>query len=263
VDTCGYFPRVVRDSAQLLAPSVARYAFISTESVYAEFEGGCPDEDARLATTDEPDAEKVTGENYGALKVLCEAEVLRAFGDRALLPRPGLIVGPWDRSDRYTYWVIRASEGGRMLAPGRPEAQVQVIDVRDLATWTLDAIEKGLSGPYNLSGPARPYTMREMLEDCVRVAGAGTMLEWVPDEWLVERELVPWGDLPLWYPETDLVCSNARVLAAGLSPRPIEAPLRDTLAWRTAPPLDETPLRAGIDRARMDALLAEWDAREG
>lgn len=262
VDTCGYVPRIVEASARLLAPSVGHYTFISSESVYADLGGGEPDEDAPLATTEYPDAEEITGESYGPLKALCEAAVTEAMDGRALLVRPGLIVGPYDPSDRFTYWPVRASEGGRLLAPGRPDAGVQVIDVRDLAAWTLDQVEAGTLGAANLAGPVEGCTMRAMLEACVAAAGATTELVWIPDEWLCARELVPWGDLPLWHPETDITAHIDRAVLLGLKTRPVVETARDTLEWRTAPERADRPLRAGIARARMDELLTEW-ARDG
>ncbi len=262
IDTCGYIPRIVRASARLLAPAVGHYTFISSISVYADLdEGADPDENGRLATTDLPETEEVTGETYGPLKALCEQAAEEETAGRALLVRPGLIVGPWDPTDRFTYWPVRAAEGGRLLAPGRPEAQVQVIDVRDLAGWIVGNVEAGTVGPANLVGPVGGCTMQGLLEASCDAGAAETELVWVPDEWLVERELAPWGDLPLWAPVHDVVARVERAASLGLETRPLTETARDTLAWRSEPERAEKPLRAGISRERMDALLAEWLGR--
>jgi 2'-hydroxyisoflavone reductase len=258
VDTCGYVPRVVGASARFLAPKVGHYTFISTLSVYAEFAGGDPDEDGPLATIENTETEEVTGETYGALKVLCERAVGDALPGKALIPRPCLIVGPNDPTDRFTFWPVRASEGGKLLAPGRPESRVQVIDVRDLSAWTLNQIEANVTGTYNLAGPVGGCTMGEMLAASVEAAGTDPELVWIPDEWLVERELIPWGDLPLWVPGEDLTAKIDRAVARGLTTRPLVETARDTLQWRTDPERAEKPLRGGITRERMDALLDEW-----
>jgi 2'-hydroxyisoflavone reductase len=258
VDTCGYVPRVVGASAQSLAPSVGHYTFISSISVYAELVGGDPDEDSPVATTDHPELEEITGESYGPLKALCEAAATEAMGGRALIPRPGLIVGPNDPSDRFTYWPVRASEGGRLLAPGRPEARVQVIDVRDLAAWILDRIEVGDTGVFNVTGPADGCTWGQLLAACAEGAGGGPELVWIPNEWLTARELAPWTDLPLWSPEGDITARIDRALGTGLRTRPLAETARDTVRWRMDPERAEKPLRVGIDRERMDALLDEW-----
>lgn len=260
IDTCGYVPRVVGASSRFLAGSVGHYTFISTLSVYSGFGEEEATEESPLATIDDPTTEEVTGDTYGALKVLCEEAVREAMDGRALIPRPGLIVGPHDPTDRFTYWPVRAAEGGRLLAPGRPEAQVQVIDVRDLSDWTLDQVEAGTVGAANLAGPVGGATMGEMLKACLAAARTDAELVWVPDEWLQARDLVPWGDLPLWYPGGDLIANIDRAVALGLTTRPLVETARDTLAWRSTPQRAEKPLRGGITRERLDALLAEWEA---
>jgi 2'-hydroxyisoflavone reductase len=262
VDTCGYVPRIVGASARLLAPSVGHYTFVSSLSVYDDLAEGDPDEDSPLATTEHPEVEEITGESYGPLKALCENAATEAMDGRTLLVRPGLIVGPYDPSDRFTYWPVRASEGGRLLAPGRPDACVQVVDVRDLAAWTLDQVEAGTLGAANVAGPVEGCTMEGLLEACRTAAGAPAEFVWVPDEWLCARDLVPWGDLPLWHPETDITSRIDRAVLLGLKTRPVVETARDTLQWRTAPERAAKPLRAGIPRERMDELLAEW-SRDG
>ncbi|MBZ0302858.1 MAG: NAD-dependent epimerase/dehydratase family protein, partial [Anaerolineae bacterium] len=161
IDTCGYVPRVVRQSAELLAEAVGRYVFISTISVYEDIVGSS--EDSALAVLEDETTEEVSGA-YGGLKVLCERVVQGVYGDRALIIRPGLIVGPHDPTDRFTYWVTRTARGGRMLVPAASDYPMQVIDVRDLAEWTVRMVEGDMPGVYNATGPAEPLTMGEMLD---------------------------------------------------------------------------------------------------
>src|SRR5262249_18502591 len=170
VDTCGYVPRVVADSATLLSPAVGHYAFVSSLSVYADASRPQHEDDPLEQLDDE--ADESIEEYYGALKGACEQVVQQTFPGRSLLVRPGLIVGPHDPTNRFTYWVRRIAEGGDVLAPGDPARKVQFIDVRDLAEWILRATEAGLDGPHNAVGPEPPVTMGDLLETCVRITGS-------------------------------------------------------------------------------------------
>lgn len=152
VDTCGYVPRLVRDSARLLADAVEHYTFISTISVYGQFDIVGMDENGPLGTIEDETVEEINGDTYGPLKVLCEKEATAAMEGRALHVRSGLIVGPHDVSDRFSYWPFRVAQRGEVLAPGNPEAPVQFVDVRDIAEWTIRATEVRLTGPYNVTG---------------------------------------------------------------------------------------------------------------
>lgn len=269
VDTCGYVPRVVDASAALLADSVERYLFISSISVYAgetpEPDG--PDEDAELARIDDPETEDVDGRTYGALKVLCEEAVQARFGPRALLVRPGLIVGPQDPTDRYTYWPARVARGGPFLAPEGPELPVQHIDARDLAAFLVRLLEQGAAGPYNATAPAGRQRLGALLDASARAAAElGAAAEaaaaepvWAPADWLLAREVAPWSDLPLWVPAEGrgfLFTDVSRAEAAGLTIRPEAETARDTLAWHLAREQDGE-LRAGLSPEREAELLAE------
>lgn len=263
IDTSGYVPRIVRQSARLLADAVARYIFVSSISVYEERRPDI-DERARLATIHDESIEEVTGETYGPLKALCEREVEAALPGRAISVRAGLIVGPDDQSDRFTYWPRRLARGGEVLAPGRSERSVQVIDARDLAEWLLRLAAEGDSGAFNATGPAHPLTMREVLETCREVAGSAAQLTWIPDAWLLEAGAGPWLELPLWVPENERFAGFMEVdcrkaIAAGLRFRPLTETVRETLAWDAARPAEarEKP-RAGLAPAREAELLARW-----
>lgn len=264
IDTCGYVPRVVRSSARLLAESVGHYTFISSISVYAEPPIRLMDEQAPLATIDDEGVEEVTGETYGALKALCERAVTEEMGGRALLVRSGLIVGPHDPTDRFTYWPVRVSRGGEILAPASPQVPVQFIDVRDLAHWILHATEQRLTGAFNVTGPAESLTLGELLAESRKVAGTEASLTWVDEEFLMARNVAPFTELPLWLPETVAAFSEvsiAKTLNAGLGFRPLPDTIADTLAWATTRPEDHE-WRAGLSSEREAELLAEWHSNK-
>ncbi len=266
VDTSGFVPRIVRMSAGLLAPSVKQYVFISSISVYADPLKPGADESAPLQTLEDPTTEEVM-KHYGALKAACEAEAAKAFPKTAMNIRPGLIVGPEDGSDRFTYWPVRIAKGGEVLAPGDGKDPVQVIDVRDLGTWIVRAVEKGLAGPYNAVGPEKPMTMKEMLEACRKAAKSDAKLTWVPAEFLEEHKVAPWGDMPAWVPRTSDsagygAVDGGKAIAAGLTFRPIERTAADTLAWWNAEPAERREkLKAGLAPEREAEVLAAWKAK--
>lgn len=264
IDTSGYVPRVVRQSAELLAPSVERYLFVSTISVYDESMPAGSDETARLATMPDPTSEDVRA-HYGALKALCEQAVEAALPGRALSIRPGLIVGPGDGTDRFTYWPVRLDRGGEVLCPGDGTDPVQVVDVRDLAAWTIEMAERRETGAFNAVGPASRLTAREMIEAC-RPPGSGARLAWVPWAFLEKHKVEPWSDMPVCIPAAGeggglSQVSVARAVARGLRFRPVADTARDTLAWwRTLPEERRAKLRAGISAEREREVLAAWRA---
>lgn len=265
IDTSGYVPRIVRQSARLLADAVERYLFVSSISVYRDRLPGI-DEGAALATIPDEAVEEVNGETYGALKALCEREVEDALPGRAISVRAGLIVGPDDQSDRFSYWPRRLARGGEVLAPGRPQRPVQIVDACDLAEWMLQLVQRGGSGAYNATGPARTLTMREVLDTCHAVAGRSATFTWIPDTWLLEAGAGPWLELPLWVPENEqfagfMEVDCRRAIAAGLRFRPLAETVRETLAWDAARPAEarQQP-RAGMAAERETELLARWHA---
>ncbi len=252
VDTSGYVPRIVRASAELLAPAVERYVFISSVSVYADFVEPRT-EDSPLATLDDPETEEYQGPAYGALKALCEVEVEHALPGRALLVRPGLIVGPDDPTDRFTYWPQRARRGGEILAPMPPERPVQFIDVRDLAEWIVRITDAGSTGVFNATGRPGEVTFRALLEAC-----AAGQVTWVDEAFLVEQEVGEWMELPLWIPSSQeewrsfQLVDVSHALAAGLTFRPLAETVRD---------VPESAGRAGLAPEREAAVLAAWHSR--
>ncbi|HSS54447.1 MAG TPA: NAD-dependent epimerase/dehydratase family protein [Gaiellales bacterium] len=262
IDTSGYFPRVVADSARLLAPTCGHYTFVSSVSVYDQNGGAGSEVDGPVGTIEDATIEEITETSYGPLKALCEQAVEHEFGDRALVVRPGLIVGPDDPTDRFTYWPARIAEGGTVLAPGDPGARTQVIDVRDLAGWMVEMAERGADGRFNAVGPAQPLTIGALLDRCNAISGAGADIVWADNQALLDHEVEPWSDLPLWLggdPELEWMdCVDpGPAVAAGLRHRPIDETIADTLAWHRAN--RDAPGRAGfrMSREREATLLAE------
>ncbi len=266
VDTSGYVPRQVLASASLLAPAVRQYLFVSTISVYADNGKPGADETAAVGTLEDTTVEKVDGESYGPLKALCEQAVEKAMPGRTTVVRPGLIVGPNDPSDRFTYWPVRVAKGGEVLAPGTPQDPTQFIDVRDLGNWIVLMIEKNRTGVYNATGPKQPLPIGELLASCKRVSGSDAAFTWVPNAFLEAQQVAPWSDMPVWVPPVGDMAGFARVsiargTAAGLTFRPVDDTVRDTLAWwKTVPEERRAKMRAGLGAAREAEVLAAWRA---
>jgi 2'-hydroxyisoflavone reductase len=253
IDTSGYMPREVRRSAELLADSVGHYTFVSSISVYRDF-GRMPiDEDAPVLEPPDPEPEEVDWELYGGLKVGCERAVEAAIPGRALVVRPGMIVGPHDYTDRFPYWRRRVAEGGEVLAPGDPEQKVQLIDARDLAAWTLRMAEEGGTGVYNATGPEHGLTMRGMLEEIRAATGSDARFVWASEEFLLDAGVEPWEEMPFWVPKEMagiLSADVGRAVGAGL----VFRPLGETV--RGVPGPDEgREIGAGIPREREEELL--------
>jgi 2'-hydroxyisoflavone reductase len=269
IDTSGYVPRLVKASAALLAPNVEQYVFISTISVYQDISHAGIEESAPVATVEDEKTEDVS-KYYGALKALSEKAAEAAMPGRVTVVRPGLIVGPEDPTDRFSYWPVRVARGGEVLAPGDGQDPVQFIDVRDLAAFILGLVERREVGTSNATGPASTLTMREMLVACKKANGGDATFTWAESEWLAEQQKVrPWSDMPVWIPrakgdEGKGLVSNARALKLGLTFRPTADTARDTLAYfRTLPPERQQKLRAGVTPEREREVLAAWHQRQG
>ena len=259
VDTCGYVPRIVRKSAELLTNSVELYIFISTINVYADFSKSGIDEESLLATMKDESIEEVTGETYGPLKVLCENVVKETYPKRSTILRCGLIVGPYDPTDRFTYWPVRIMQGGEVLAPSPPHMRVQFIAATDLAHFILLLSDKRSTGVFNTTGPAQKLTMQEFLKTCDRATAGNAALTWVDEEFITSNDV---DHIPMWTPKEwrgifEANCNKA--VDAGLSFKPIEQTIRDTLAWHaTRPPSYE--LKVGLKPNKERELLKKWRA---
>jgi 2'-hydroxyisoflavone reductase len=270
IDNPTTLPFWVRDAAQVLKGKVKQYIFISTISVYA-FNAKPADETDPVQAYKgaDPMAERTsTNSLYGPLKAVSEAEARRQFGESATtVIRPGLIVGPGDETDRFTYWPVRLARGGEVLAPGDGADPVQFIDARDLAEWTIRMAETGTTGTFNGTGPAKPKSMRQFLADVGAGVHAQPKLTWVSTKFLETEDVSPWGDLPVWIPgqgDTEGFARRdiGRALKAGLTYRPLSVTAADTLAWYRQQPAERqsAKMRAGLTPEREAALLAKWHA---
>jgi 2'-hydroxyisoflavone reductase len=267
IDTSGYVPRIVRDSVNLLKDRIELYVFISSISVYPEFLEPGTNELAPVGQLEDPSTEEVS-KAYGQLKALCEKEVESAMPGRALLIRPGLIVGPQDPTDRFTYWPARMYKGGDVLAPGNPATQVQFIDARDLADWTIRMVEAGRTGVYNATGPEKTLTMGELFRQCIETTGGNARLIWLSNDFLLQAGAGPWMELPLWIPDEGETASMKYMLAvnidkaleAGLTFRPLADTILDTLNWDLKR-IDDSR-RAGMAPDKEAHLLEDWTSRQ-
>lgn len=275
VDTSGYIPHHVLEACQVLKDSVEHYVFVSTISVYADApatEGPrLVDEEAPVGVVEPErmdefqvfaDVRKYGMQYYGPLKALCEQAAESVLPGRVSNVRPGLIVGPEDETDRFTYWPVRVHEGGEVLAPGEREAGVQTIDVRDLGAFCFRLAAERAPGVMNAVGFRGTVTMQELLHGAKLVSGADCSFTWVPDEFLLEHGVGPWMELPLWIPGQRDTYSNRRAFAAGMRLRPLGETIRDTLDWHLAERGEAYAWRgAGLDRDKERAVLAAWHAR--
>jgi 2'-hydroxyisoflavone reductase len=261
IDNSAYVPRWVREASRALAGSVQHYVYTSTTGVYAFPNPGAVDEDAPLATLADPTTEKVTGETYGGLKALCEADA-RKFSGKVTVLRPHYIVGPEDSTDRFTYWPVRVERGGEMLAPGAPSDPFQFIDVRDFAAFGVHVIEQGTAGVFNVV--RRPMQIGALLDTMRDVTRAGVTFTWVETTFLKERKVA----LPMWDPPVgagvgEMNTTPARAVAAGLRHTALETTIADTLAWWHAQPEERRARpRAFLPAEKEAELLAEWRARK-
>ena len=276
IDIPTSIPVWVRDAAQALKGNVDRYMFVSTVSVYASTNVTNQDETGELAKYEGPDAMKETQQTmaanmqlYGQLKALSEKEAEKWFPGKAMIVRPGLIVGPQDPSDRFTYWPLRINRGGEVLAPGRHEDPVQIIDARDLAEWMIRSAENGTVGTYNAVGPKSRMNIVDMLTGIKGAIKSDAKLTWVPSDFLAEQKVSPWGDMPVWIPTTGEeggmnTTSNKRAVAAGLTFRSLADTAKSTLEWYQRLPAERrnAKLRAGIAPEREVEVLAAWHAKQ-
>jgi 2'-hydroxyisoflavone reductase len=210
--------------------------------------------------------EEVTGETYGPLKALCEQVVEQKFPGRSLIIRPGLIAGPSDPTGRTTYWSHRLTQDGEVLVPDNKDQPLQFIDARDLAEWNIRMVEEKQTGIYNATGPAHPLTLQQFLDQCKTISGGNASFTWVSEEFLLEHDIKPWSELPLWIPRALGISLNTasiqKALAAGLTLRPLPETLHDILVWTQKHP--EAILQTkSLAPEREAELLSEWHKREG
>jgi 2'-hydroxyisoflavone reductase len=266
IDNSGYTPGQVRLSTGLLEGRVKQYIFISSIAVYDDFQNPPILENHKLTAIGDMPTDRLAEGNYGALKVLCEQVVQEAFGKRANVIRPTYICGPGDFSDRFTYWPVRVSRGGEMIAPGKPDDPIQFIDVRDLADFVRRCAERGTAGVFNLCTPPRWATMGKLLEASRKVTGTDTQFVWAGAEFLMENKAIEPGmwasqEIPIWAPPSGQSLGHGLVSSAaaekkGLRYRPLETTIRDTLVWQKRRPADKQQLRSGFSEERENALLA-------
>lgn len=273
IDNPTTLPAWVRDAARVLQGHVRHYSFVSTISVY-EANDTPADETAPVAAYKGADAYAETQKSvaanlqlYGQLKALSEAEARRQYGEGATaIIRPGLISGPGDETDRFTYWPVRLARGGEVLAPGDGGDPIQLIDARDLAEWSIRVAEQRTAGTFNAVGPARPMTTRQFLGGVATGVGAKPKLVWAPARFLEDNKVNAWSDMPVWVPGQGDTRGfhrrdNRRAMAAGLSFRPLRVTAADALAWfKTLPPDRQAKLRSGLTPEREAALLAKLKA---
>jgi 2'-hydroxyisoflavone reductase len=279
IDTCGYLPRVVKASAEFLSDSVERYVFISSLSVYDDVSVAGLDETAAVKTLSDEQLEQAyaidsSGETsavtyaklYGGLKALCEKAAETAFPNRVLTIRPGLIVGPHDYTDRFTYWVDRVARGGEVLAPGRPDAYLQFVDVRDLAEWIVRMVEQEKTGIYNANCLPGTHTMENVLQECKVVSASDASFTWVSDDFLLQEQVTPWSEVPLWMPEETthlkgfMFINCDKAIAAGLRFRTLVDTIQATLDWHKMTGRRGV-VKAGLDSEKEQRLLDKWQTQ--
>lgn len=275
IDNPTMLPVWVRDAAQVLKGNVERYVFISTISVFADTSKPGTDESAPLAKYTGADAMKETRDTviaskfalYGPLKALSEQEAEKWFPKQTLVVRPGLIVGPRDETDRFTYWPVRLDRGGEVLAPGDPGDPVQFIDGRDLAEWTIRMVEQRETGIYNATGPEKTLGIGQMLDGIKSANESSATFTWVNADFLEAQKVAPWSDMPVWIPPRGEEAGGNRIsirraLTKGLTFCPLAETARDTLAWFKSQPAErQAKLKAGLSPEREAEVLAAWHKR--
>ena len=256
IDTSGYLPRVVEASSKILKSSTNHYTFISTIGVYANYASLDIDENCPLAKLEDASTEEINEKTYGALKASCEKVIERYFPQH-LIVRPGLIVGPGNPTNRFSYWPLRVLEGGEVLAPGNPEQNVQFIDVHDLTKWMVSLIEKQKTGVFNATGPASPLTFEQLLKACPTKERSIT---WAAEDFLIEHNVQDWTELPLWLSYRRnwigfFRINSSKAIQEGLTFTPLSKTISTVIDWETQNP-KERPL--WLTRKKEQELLKLW-----
>jgi len=262
IDTCGYFPSSVAKAVNQLKDRVKQYIFISSVSVYPDLSFSNIDEQTPTAKPESPaDLENTEGQTYGIRKRACEEVLEKVFGDRATIIRPGLIVGPYDQTWRFPYWIDRINKGGNVLCPGDPFQKIQFIDVNDLGRWLIHLAQKKTTGVFNAVGPENRPTFEEFVRLSAKTLQSDCTFTWVSEEFLLKHQIAPWIGLPLWVPKGAIgihSVSNEKAKSAGLTYSPIAKTIKDTQEWITMNNL--TPFDGyGISSGCENNLLREWE----
>lgn len=261
IDTAGYFPNlseIVKHTAELLQNSVKFYIFISTISVYSQLQTN-GDETLPLFPIDKQPSQEITPEVYGIQKAMAESIITKIYGENSLILRPGLIVGPYDNTGRFTYWIKRIAQGGEILAPESPNLPVQIIDARDLVQWIYQMASNQKGGIYNTLGPDYPLTLGQVLETCQQVTGTNPKFTWIPGTFLASQQVGYWQELPLWLPpelQNTFPClSNQKATANGLKFRPLSATIHDIWQWDK---IENLAYNSGLATDKEQSILATW-----
>jgi 2'-hydroxyisoflavone reductase len=264
IDTSAYYPRSVNLAMSVLKENIGQYLFVSTISVYSDWSKPGMDETAAVGTLNDETSEQVTGQSYGPLKALCEQAAEKHMPDRVATIRPGLIVGPRDKTDRFTYWPVRIKQGGKVLAPGDGSDFIQYIDVRDLAEWMVFCLENNINGVFNAQTNGRDITMKQLLQACVKNLNSKAELVWVDSEFLQAQNVAPWSEMPVWIPaQGDYagsgMMSSKKAYANGLKQRDMNNVIKDCYDWFTSLPKErQAKLRAGISHDKEQKVLSAW-----
>lgn len=268
IDTSAYYPRSMNMAMEVLKDNIGQYLFVSTISVYSDWSKPGMDESTPVGTLDDPTVEEVNRQTYGPLKALCEQAAEKHMPGKVCTIRPGLIVGPRDKTDRFTYWPVRIKKGGDVLAPGDGSDFIQYIDVRDLAEWMVHCVENNINGIFNAQTNGSDIIMKQLLDTCVKIINPSANLVWVDRAFLEEQQVAPWQEMPVWLPaEGDYagsgMMSSVKAYANGLKERPIEVVVKDCHDWFTTLPAErQADLKWGIKPEKEANVLNAWKAAQ-
>ncbi|MEE4244011.1 MAG: NAD-dependent epimerase/dehydratase family protein [Kangiellaceae bacterium] len=263
IDTSAYYPRSINMAMEVLKENIDQYLLVSTISVYSDWSVVGMDESAPVATMEDPTSEDVR-QFYGPLKALCEQAAVKHMPGKVTVIRPGLIVGPLDKTDRFTYWPVRVSQGGEILAPGDGTDYIQFIDVRDLAEWMVYCLDHSIIGTFNAQSNGKDITMKNLLDSCVKMINPTAQVTWVPTEFLEKHQVQPWAEMPVWIPAKGAyagsgMMSSVKAYSNGLKQRPIDSVVKDCFDWYQEQPAErKKQLRAGISKDKEQKVLAAW-----
>jgi 2'-hydroxyisoflavone reductase len=268
IDTSAYYPRSVNMALDVLKNNIKQYLLVSTISVYADWSKVGMDETSPTGKMADPSDEKITGESYGPLKALCEQAAQTQMPGKVSVIRPGLIVGPRDKTDRFTYWPVRIKKGGKILAPGDGSDFIQYIDVRDLAEWMIYCLEHKVLGIYNAQSNGGDITIGKLLKTCVEQLNPKAELVWVPTEFLEKHKVAAWQEMPTWIPAKGEYAgsgtmSSKKAYTNGLKERPIEKVVNDCYHWFTSLAKErQAKLKAGISPEKEAKVLKAWSENQ-